>query len=83
MKRGLLLPALLLSACARAETLSAAASSTAETAQAVETAPTPAPQPGLPYEEIRTVVCYDSDPSRPCEGYFTMSRDGLWGTAPR
>lgn len=40
---------------------------------------TPVPEPGLACEEIRTVLCYDSAPARPCEGYFTMSRDGLWG----
>lgn len=77
----LFLPALLLTACANAETEAGAVSVTAETARTTETAatPTPVPQPGLPYEEIRTVVRYDSDPARPCEGYFTMSQNGLWG----
>ena len=42
-------------------------------------APTSASQPGLPYDEIRTAVRYDSTPARPCEGYFTMSQNGLWG----
>lgn len=41
--------------------------------------PTPSPAPGLDYDEIRTPVSYACDPSAPCEGYFTMSRDGLWG----
>lgn len=42
-------------------------------------APTSTSKPGLPYDEIRTAVRYDSTPARPCEGYFTMSQNGLWG----
>lgn len=41
--------------------------------------PTATPEPGLPYDEIRTPVCYDSVPARPCEGYLTMEQDGRWG----
>lgn len=42
-------------------------------------APTAAPEPGLPYDEIRTIEEYDAMPSAPNEGYFTMSQNGLWG----
>lgn len=48
-------------------------------AETASPAPTATPEPGLDYDEIRTPVSYASDPSAPCEGYFTMSRDGLWG----
>lgn len=41
--------------------------------------PTATPEPGFSYDEIRTPVCYDSVPARPCEGYFTMEQNGRWG----
>ena len=42
-------------------------------------AATPQAEPGLPYDEIRTIEEYDATPSTPSEGYFTMSQNGLWG----
>jgi len=33
----------------------------------------------LDYDEIRTIAIYSASPAIPCEGYFTMSKDGLWG----
>lgn len=33
----------------------------------------------LDYDEIRTIAVYSASPAVPCEGYFTMSKDGLWG----
>ncbi len=42
-------------------------------------APTPEQEPGLEYDEIRTIAMNSACPAVPCQGYFTMSRDGLWG----
>lgn len=73
---------LLLSACT-GPTPASNPSATAEDATTTETSATPAPavtpEPGLPYDEIRTVEKLDAMPSSPGEGYFTMSRNGLWG----
>lgn len=73
---------LLLSACT-VPTSAANPPATAEEAPAAETSATPAPtvtpEPGLPYDEIRTVEELDATPSTPNEGYFTMSQNGLWG----
>ncbi len=73
---------LLLSACT-VPTSSATSSATEEDANAAETSATPAPtvtpEPGLPYDEIRTAEELDAIPSTPNEGYFTMSQNGLWG----
>lgn len=76
-----LLSAALLAGC-NAAVPSAATSEAAQTPAPSETptvTPAATPEPGLPYEEIRTPVCYDSVPARPCEGYFTMEQNGLWG----
>lgn len=72
---------LLLSACTApaSSTDSPATDEEAPTAEAATPAPTAAPEPGLPYEEIRIIEEYDATPSTPSEGYFTMSQNGLWG----
>lgn len=62
---------------ATAEEAPAAASSSDSAAETPE--PAPVAEPGLTYEEIRTIEEFDAMPSTPSEGYFTMSRDGLWG----
>lgn len=62
---------------ATAEEAPAAASSSASAAETPE--PTPAEEPGLPYDEIRNVEELDATPSTPNWDYFTMSQNGLWG----
>ena len=77
---------LLLTACtgpASASTSSATAEeapAAASSASAAETPElTPAAEPGLPYDEIRSIEELDATPSTPNWDYFTMSQDGLWG----
>lgn len=91
MKRMLavLLSAVLLAGCAPAQSAAqstlgpeatpATAATPAPTAIPEPTA-TPEPEPGLDYDEIRMIVCENNDqPPELYEGYYTMSRDGLWG----
>lgn len=83
----LLLSATLLVGCAPVRSSAAPAQVTpapqttpAATPAAVPSSePTATPEPGLSYDEIRTPMCYDSVPARPCEGYFTMEQNGRWG----
>ncbi len=85
MKRLLfvMLSAVVLAGCTPAAASSAATSEAAmpvvTTASVPASEPTATPEPGLLYEEIRTPLCYDSVPARPCEGYFTVEQNGLWG----
>ena len=44
-----------------------------------ESEPATAEDVVLDYDEIRTIAVYSASPAVPCEGYFTMSKDGLWG----
>ncbi len=89
MKR--MMPALIavlwLAGCAPAQsTLQSTAASeepqvTAETPGPTATPePTATSEPGLAYDEIRMIACENNDqPPELYEGYYTMSRDGLWG----
>lgn len=85
----LLLSFTLLSGCAPAEsaaptaTAAPAATPTAMPAATETPAPeptvTPEPEPGLDYDEIRMVLCEGYNAAELREGYYTMSKDGLWG----
>lgn len=44
-----------------------------------ESEPATAEDVVLDYDEIRTIAVYSASPAVPCEGYFTMSKDGRWG----
>lgn len=82
-----LCPAALTILLAGCSLLPAAPASTAPTAPAATPAPTPAatpepspaPEPGLDYDEMRPVEVGGSTPGGVVEGYFTVSKDGLWG----
>ena len=81
--------ALLLAGCTvPTATPDSAMESGTEPASEVVTTPTPEPaptatpvpeEPGLDYDEIRMIVCEGSEAAELREGYYTMSRDGLWG----
>lgn len=87
--------AVLLAACTRAASPAQATPSpdpTPEPTPAATPAPSPTPTPDpaavalvpdgdtvLAYDEIRTISDYGAEPRLPCEGYFTMSKDGRWG----
>lgn len=80
----LLLMALLLTGCsddhAPSQTMTTPQPETGA-APAFEPSPatTPEQEPGLEYDEIRTIAINSAYPALPCQGYFTMSKDGLWG----
>lgn len=78
---------LLLTACTPAQSTAPAATPepAAEPAAAPGPTPTaaptatPEPEPGLDYDEIRMVLREGPYAAELYEGYYTMSRDGLWG----
>lgn len=64
------------------------AASTPETAATPSPTPSPSPAPpataetaqtALTYDEVRPVADLGTEPAGLCTGYFTVSRDGLWG----
>lgn len=83
-----LLSVALMTGCASAESAVQAAPAPETTPASVATpaptatpepTPTPEPEPGLDYDEIRMVLCEGYNAAELREGYYTMSKDGLWG----
>lgn len=73
-----LLATVLLAGCARNQQPEQPAA-TAQPITSATPSPTPEETPGLDYDEIRIVAHPSATPYLFYEGYFTMSKDGLWG----
>ena len=77
-----LLAALLLAGCQGAAPGTPAASQAAPTevpTTAPTAEPTAAPEPGLAYDEMRSIAVWGSTPATMMTGYFTVSKDDKWG----
>ena len=75
----LILAALLLAGCAASTAASTPESAATPSPSAAPPATAETAQTTLTYDEIRPIADLGTEPGGLCTGYFTVSRDGLWG----